>query len=285
MYRCFLAISLTLWCANCSAPDGTLPQIDGDGGEQADGDLQYVWARAATAGNGAVIRATPSEMAEATGLLPNGCVAALTGEANDGYREIDYFGVTGWIQYSELRLLTKNVQDCVVEEDKMLLPWDAGRSYEVLESHGDAGHLGIDQWAWDFSLAVGDPVLAVRSGVVRLVRDDSSVGGCSSEFFNDNNFVVIDHGDGYEAAYLHIDTDSSPLVVGQEVQRGQHIANAGEIGWTCEPLLHLQIQISPANGGGTDPYNQTVQRFFYDTGVASDPLKGETPTSANQRPQ
>jgi hypothetical protein len=61
--------------------------------------------------------------------------------------------------------------------------------------------------------------------------------------------VVIDHGDGTSAVYMHLAYDSATVLPGQEVAQGEPIAVSGETGVTCSdvdggpgPHLHFQVQ-------------------------------------------
>jgi len=56
---------------------------------------------------------------------------------------------------------------------------------------------------------------------VKYVREDSTVCGGSSAFGNSANYVVIDHGDGTQALYLHVQYLGALVNVGQKVAQGQ----------------------------------------------------------------
>ena len=88
-------------------------------------------------------------------------------------------------------------------------------------------HNGTETFAWDFDLDQGHFVHAVVGGTVTMVREDRTVGGCSSDFGNAANYVVIDHGDGTGGLYLHFAPGSSPLSVGETVRAGDMIGRVG----------------------------------------------------------
>jgi MYXO-CTERM domain-containing protein len=71
---------------------------------------------------------------------------------------------------------------------------------------------------------------------------DSQVGGCSDVYADDANYVLIDHRDGTAGLYLHVESNSSSLRVGDAVAAGDVIARVGQTGWTCGPHLHFQVQ-------------------------------------------
>nr|MCH9679899.1 M23 family metallopeptidase [Deltaproteobacteria bacterium] len=122
-------------------------------------------------------------------------------------------------------------------------PWPCNDSFVVSQSNGGAvSHQGVEQFAWDFDLDEGDPVLAAAGGTVIHLRTDSTVGGCDPSFGNDANYVVIDHGDGSAGLYLHMSPHSSPLAVGDTVETGDLIGRVGLTGWVCGDHLHFQVQ-------------------------------------------
>ena len=122
-------------------------------------------------------------------------------------------------------------------------PWDCGASHSVTQGNGgQTSHTGLAQYAWDFGMPLGTDVLAAHGGTVIRIRMDSQLGGCSSTYANDPNYVVIDHGDGTAGLYLHVAPFSSNLQVNDVVETGDVIAEVGLTGWTCGPHLHFQVQ-------------------------------------------
>ncbi len=127
-------------------------------------------------------------------------------------------------------------------EPPLQLPWTCGDSYPVTNGHDTNTHTGMDEWAWDFGLPVGADVVAPADGVVRMIKMNSTQGGCNSAYANDANYVVIEFGDGTEALLMHLQHDSSTLRVGQPVQQGDVVGRVGLTGWVCGAHLHFQIQ-------------------------------------------
>lgn len=85
----------------------------------------------------------------------------------------------------------------------------------------------------------GQPILASDGGIVTFSGyDDSGYG----------NYVIIDHGNGYETLYGH----ASELAVsaGQYVNQGDTVAYIGSTGFSTGPHLHFEIRI---NGEKVDP--------------------------------
>ncbi len=90
---------------------------------------------------------------------------------------------------------------------------------------GGRMHYGVD-----LDADIGTPVYATRSGVVWLT--DTEDGGAGI-------YVMLDHGDGYVSAYMHL----SYYVVseGEYVSAGQLIAYSGATGGVTGPHLHFAI--------------------------------------------
>ncbi|MBX5481121.1 MAG: peptidoglycan DD-metalloendopeptidase family protein [Myxococcaceae bacterium] len=119
------------------------------------------------------------------------------------------------------------------------VPFGCGLSFEVSQAHNVGSHLDNDEWAWDFRMPEGVPIVAARAGVVRMARGDSTRGGCDPKFAADANYVVIDHGDGTEAQYLHF--SSVVVQAGQKVNAGELLGYSGKTGWACGSHLHFKI--------------------------------------------
>lgn len=129
-----------------------------------------------------------------------------------------------------------------------LLPWAGGQIHAVTQGEETTlTHNVAAAYAFDFDLSY-ETVVAARSGTVALVRQDSNAGGCNAAFTSSGNFVVIDHGDGTSALYLHLAFDSVLVNAGDIVVQGQPIAVSGETGLTCSddraaPGAHLHFQV------------------------------------------
>lgn len=84
----------------------------------------------------------------------------------------------------------------------------------------------------DFAVNVGTHVRAPADGRV-LRRGWHPFGG---------NYVVIDHGQGFETRYLHL--LRSQVTRGQDVKRGQLIGQSGNTGRSTGPHLHYELHIN-----------------------------------------
>ena len=85
-------------------------------------------------------------------------------------------------------------------------------------------HRGID-----IAVAEGSEVSAAATGIVKESAFHS-VGG---------NYIILDHGDGQESYYGHLQTRF--VSKGDEVQHGQIIGRSGATGMVTGPHLHFQM--------------------------------------------
>ena len=152
------------------------------------------------------------------------------------------------------------------------LPWPAGLSRAVAQSPGEEPtHQSLQ--AWDFGLDY-ELVLAARGGRVSMVRAGERMGGCDSAFGGHANYVLIDHGDGTSALYLHIEYVGARVREGALVSRGDAIAYSGSTGLSCGdggwagPHLHFQVQRTVPG----EWWTETIPITF-------DDLKGSVPAT------
>lgn len=114
----------------------------------------------------------------------------------------------------------------------------SGYGYRDASISGWAYHGGIDITGGGF---MGRPIYATRSGTVIAANYGTTGYG---------NYVIIDHGDGYTSLYGHC--SSLAVSAGQQVSKGQHIANAGDSGNSTGAHLHFEIRY---NGEKQNPLN------------------------------
>ncbi len=118
-----------------------------------------------------------------------------------------------------------------------VVPWNVGASYTMFQ--GNCSSLGghRDTFAYDFDLAMGDPVLASRVGEVIFVNDEFSD---DDHIEGHENNVFIEHDDDTVIRYTHLMQGSAAVVVGQNVIQGSFLGLAGNSGNSAGPHLHFQ---------------------------------------------
>lgn len=149
----------------------------------------------------------------------------------------------------------------VVEPCPYVLPWPTAGDVAVSQSISDSSNLthtpsSLMEYAVDFALPEGTPVIASRRGKVSSIHDGETAYG-GQEYRNNANFVIVDHKDGTYTLYLHL----QKVVVdeGDEVQQGELMGYSGKTGWTYgRPHLHFQVQ---ARGDG---FGQSIPFCFSD---------------------
>jgi murein DD-endopeptidase MepM/ murein hydrolase activator NlpD len=140
-------------------------------------------------------------------------------------------------------------------------------------------HKGID-----FGVPLGTPVMAAGAGTIEEAGWKGGYG----------NFVLMNHGNGYETAYGHLSRFAPGIHPGTHVRQGQIIAFSGSTGESTGPHLHYEIrinkqQVNPlsvkiATGrmlAGHDLRDFLNQRIHVDLELASMPLEGKVPDSAS----
>lgn len=104
-------------------------------------------------------------------------------------------------------------------------------------------------------------VYAAADGVVVWVRDRGTAG----------RYVTIDHGNGWETWYMHLNNDTpgtddgaAPMSMGVAVEPGDEVEAGDVIGWVGDsgnaegssPHTHFELH---RNGGPIDPYPYLVE--------------------------
>ncbi len=130
-------------------------------------------------------------------------------------------------------------------EKPSLFPIDKSLSYRLTSNFGVKFknpitkevkvHKGID-----IAAKRGVPVLATAGGTAVKVLYKKGYG----------NFVIIDHGNGYESLYAHLKDFS--IKKGQKVDKGQEIGHLGNTGMSTGPHLHFEIRL---NGENVNPFD------------------------------
>ncbi len=131
-----------------------------------------------------------------------------------------------------------------------------------------------DEWkhAWDFVIPTDEgndfegegnstddyncfstPVVSPLDGkIVRVVNNvpDNSIGDVNLKN-NWGNTVIIDHGEGLFSKISHLKKKSIKVEQGDEIKKGEIVAQCGNSGRSPTPHLHFQFQLSDKIDSGT----------------------------------
>jgi murein DD-endopeptidase MepM/ murein hydrolase activator NlpD len=195
-------------------------------------------------------------------------------------------GVTRWFKIRKPNLtgfVSGAFTSCVATPTtpRFMLPLRCGRTARVTQGNSSSfSHNGTSRYAFDFGLARGTPLVAVAAGRVVARRTSTRPGdpcwsGGGRECANKANYVVLQHDDGTQSIYAHL--NSPTVAVGDRVRRGQQVGLSGGTGWSTGPHAHVARQ---QRCGST--FCQTVEMRFLDvTRNNGVPRAGDTVTSGN----
>ena len=93
----------------------------------------------------------------------------------------------------------------------------------------------------------GEPVYVTGNGVVKSVGYDAGGYG---------RYVLVDHGFGYQTRYAHL--SKAMVEKGQEVQRGQQIAEMGNSGRSTGTHLHYEVIYMGKHVNPVNYYNKDI---------------------------
>lgn len=119
--------------------------------------------------------------------------------------------------------------------------WSISQGFHGHSSHNDA----LNEYAVDFDIPFGTPVLAARTGVVMEVIDEfPDKGGARKSDLEHANLIRILHEDGSMAVYGHLMQDSAVVSPGLWLVGGTVIAQSGNSGFSNGPHLHFAVQLN-----------------------------------------
>lgn len=227
------------------------------------------------------VRPTPSTAEAPVGQLANGAIVEVIAQV-DG-ETID--GNSTWYEISSPQadgFVFSAFVECTLDEnppapDGFWLPLECGKQTTVTQGNdGDVSHQGLDLYAFDLGVGLGTPLVAMASGVVHHIYDQTKPGdpcydGGGPECGPYGNLVVILHGDDTSSYYKHL--SEVHVQLGQAVERAQQIGLSGTTGYSTGPHAHVMRQENCGNAKC-----QSIPLSFVDAGV---PVTGDVVTSMN----
>ncbi len=132
--------------------------------------------------------------------------------------------------------------------------WRHAWDFEIQDDHGlsykNSGFSPEDYYCY------GKPVMAPAAAMVYDILDgivDNSVGDMNMEH-NWGNTIILKHAEGLFTKLCHLKKDSVQVHIGQQVAKGQAMAQVGNSGRSPVPHLHMQVQRTPFIGSKTMEY-------------------------------
>ena len=161
--------------------------------------------------------------------------------------------------------------------DRFWLPLECGTSATISQgNNGGTSHQGNAYYAFDFSLGLNTPLVAMADGIVIHTFAETGPGdpcysGGGPECFAYGNLVVLLHGDGSTSLYKHL--NQVLATDGELVPRGMTVGLSGSTGYSTGPHAHVARQEDCG-----EPNCQSIPLEFVEAGV---PVTGESVTSEN----
>lgn len=124
------------------------------------------------------------------------------------------------------------------------IPNPFGNNYEFYDVYR-AGHTGID-----ITSRVGNSVVAVADGVVRLIKTKPNM--------RYGNYIVIEHDNGLYTLYGHL--KSVNVTHDEIIKQGQLIGHSGMSGLASYPHLHFEVLDRLPVRDGAWGYNYICER-------------------------
>ncbi|MFU8970519.1 M23 family metallopeptidase [Chryseobacterium wangxinyae] len=128
----------------------------------------------------------------------------------------------------------------------LALPFVKGKRYLIMQ--GQKGNLShndnYSRYAIDFSMPVGETVVAADDGYVVGVIKDYEFGGNDRKWIPYANFITIYHPEsGLFTQYVHLKHNGSSVKVGDAVKKNQPIGLSGITGYTTAAHLHFNVLV------------------------------------------
>ncbi len=127
-----------------------------------------------------------------------------------------------------------------LEEHMCQLPFAKQSSSKIAQGYnGDFSHQ--DGNMLDFQMPIGTAVHAARDGVVLELVENNERNCATKNCIKYNNYLIMYHSDGTFSEYVHLNKNGVKVKVGDNVKKGQLIAESGNTGWSSGPHLHFSV--------------------------------------------
>lgn len=183
--------------------------------------------------------------------------------------------------------MTAAYAECTLEEPPELqppagfhLPLECGVTTTIAQGNdGGFSHQGAAFYAFDFSVGVNTPLVAMADGIVahtfaETMPGDPCYDGGGADCFAYGNLVVLRHGDGSTSLYKHL--NEVWTLDGEFVPRGTPVGLSGSTGYSTGPHAHV-MRMEDCGMAQC----QSIPLEFLEAGV---PEQGDSVTSENCPP-
>lgn len=233
------------------------------------------------------IRDMPNTDGAIVGSLPNNAVVTVIDrvdgeeiQGNTEWFEIESGLGNGFVS-GAFAMCTTDDAPTLEPPAAYYLPLECGMSATVSQgNNGGFSHTGRSRYAFDFSLGVGTPLVAMADGIVAHTFDDTEPGdpcydGGGPDCFPFANYVVLHHGDDSGSIYKHL--SRVDVTVGEFVPAGTTVGLSGSSGYSTGPHAHVMRQ----EICGDPVACQSVPVSFADVPGDGVPVTDQTVTSGN----
>lgn len=147
-------------------------------------------------------------------------------------------------------------------EQNISLPFSSQKQFMVSQGFkGRYSHSGRgNRFAVDIAMPIGEPIFAVKPGVIADAADNFSIGGAANYFLDKANHITVMHEDGSYAIYAHILYGSLEVSIGDSVKQGQLLARVGNTGYSTGPHLHFVMRYNSGEGAYSIPFRFKTKR-------------------------
>ena len=155
-------------------------------------------------------------------------------------------------------------------------PFASGTTCLVSQGfRGSFTHSGNNEYAVDFNLPEGTPVLAAREGVVEVAVDQFDQGGVDPNLRDRVNFIFVRHPDNTYGEYVHLKQGGVVARPGTRVKVHDLLGYSGFTGYAQGPHLHFAV-FRPRSGTERETF---PIRFRTTDGKAVEPEEGKSYTA------
>lgn len=130
------------------------------------------------------------------------------------------------------------------------LPFEKGKTQSIFQGY-DGKFSHQNEFALDFDLKIGAPIVASRDGIAVVVINNNTKSCPDISCAKYNNKIVIMHSDGTFADYSHLKYQGAMVKKGDHIKKDQLIGYSGSTGFASGPHLHFAVFINRIDGKRT----------------------------------